>query len=304
MARALLYRDIIETSSRHHLLLSDPEAARSTMKHAWKSAWNSARVVSVTLCCLLASAPATGQRRYYSMADLKALERSGSWAELLEHIEDIKPSERGAPWRSLLAKAARSWLEQPGISTNPQRAVALSAALLRRFPRLRRDKDLMGRRNKVGMRAFRSCFAVPRRAEWCEKHLRGFVKQDPDNTTLAMKAGKLVRRSMRHHVAVHYFHQALFSGGKAAREARARRCADEDLKLSVVSAISLHPGTRDREIRLARALAFGPCWSRLRQPLVDRVATDENARKNACRGLLDKGALSTVRKKKCQRVAR
>ncbi|MDW2167364.1 hypothetical protein R7Q44_27070, partial [Vibrio sp. 2099] len=43
-----------------------------------------------------------GEEARYTMDDLKALNGSKNWNELLAHAEDIRPSQRNSEWESLV----------------------------------------------------------------------------------------------------------------------------------------------------------------------------------------------------------
>jgi hypothetical protein len=258
----------------------------------------------ITLLVLggMASA-ALGQstKRQYTMDDLAALAKRGNWAELLAHADDVRPADRGESWNELVQRAVRGWLDKPELAADPARAAFVAHTLVERFPALKRDKKLMKRRAEVGMQAYRKCFANPYWAVRCEEGLRVFVQQDRRNTALALQAAKLVRRTMQHHMAIPYFHDALFAGGKRSTRLRAKICADRDLGLAAISALALRPGTA--RVKPAQAIAFGPCWSELESELVKAVATGtEYARKNTCGQLLEKGVLRGLKQKRCQRV--
>src|SRR5262249_5223040 len=46
----------------------------------------------------------------YEMADLKALEKQGSFKELVDHLEDITPSKRDKEWEGLAERGGAGWL--------------------------------------------------------------------------------------------------------------------------------------------------------------------------------------------------
>src|SRR5712691_112583 len=51
---------------------------------------------------ILLSLGATAATKPYSLADLQALDRTGAWDELLRHLSDVPPSQRGSEWNSVV----------------------------------------------------------------------------------------------------------------------------------------------------------------------------------------------------------
>ena len=78
-------------------------------------------------------------------------------------------------------------------------------------------------------------------------------------------------------------------------------CADEDIKLAVLSGLAL-PSSYDA-LPIAKEVAQGPCWENLKKPIVDAFDEDsENGyvRTNACSFLKAKKALSAEQAKTCK----
>ena len=245
------------------------------------------------------------KKKTYSMADLEALAASQSWLELLQHIGDIRPAQRKDRWRALLKRSAKAWLADPAVAADPRSASAIVESLLRLYPGLKSDKALMAQRAKVGLEAFRRCFAERYWGKWCEERFRAFVKQDLSDAGLAFEAGKLARLSMHHHMAVPYFYLALVARAKRGPAAKqvGTRCKDPDVSMAVTSALALPAGKATQsKIKQAQTLAFSTCWPAVREKLLEAVSGSSYMQRNACAGLLAKNALSGIRRIKCKRV--
>lgn len=115
-------------------------------------------------------------------------------------------------------------------------------------------------------------------ADWCLNGLTTYVKSHPN---VAFAAAKSARARFNHWVALRFFATALNKPSPA-------QCADDDLRLAVISGLGLP--SDDPNSELAAKIAAGPCWSALQTP-VQRGFADggEVYRKNACALLKDKG---------------
>jgi hypothetical protein len=241
--------------------------------------------------------------RRYNMDDLQALAKKGQWAELIAHAADIRPTQRNAVWQTLLKQAVEGWLSRPRIQTNPLRAAMTAEALLERYPALAKDRKLMAKRNEVGLRAFRQCFARRYWAAQCERALRPFVAQRGTDSKTAFAAGKLVRLHVNGPRAVFYFALAMKRAAGSGRSAIAKRCADRELARALRQTLAL-PTLARQTLRDVRALSLGVCFKSVKKTVLDSLVTSKAARAALCQGLLSKNALTGTRRKKCARLLR
>ncbi|MGR5148971.1 hypothetical protein ACQKP8_20780 [Photobacterium alginatilyticum] len=72
----------------------------------------------------------------YSMADLQKLAGDQSWAELVAHLDDIKPSSRNNAWLQLVDKAGVGFLAGLSKAASNQEAVSAGKVLGLRYPSL------------------------------------------------------------------------------------------------------------------------------------------------------------------------
>jgi hypothetical protein len=93
----------------------------------------------------------------------------------------------------------------------------------------------MAKRAEVGLRGFEVCYDHSRTGAGCTERFIGFVEADASDADLAMKAGRLVIRKQNAYAGVPFFRVAVV--GKENDKQTAARCADEELKRAVRSAI-------------------------------------------------------------------
>ena len=125
---------------------------------------------------------------------------------------------------------------------------------------------------------------------WCHEAMGEWVKAHPAD---AFKAGKLTRLKMNHWAAIPFFHQAF-----AAKQGN---CKDEDLKLAVVSALDLPNTPPNPVVAQAKHIGFERCFPELAEAIVAAAPLGSYAFTNVCQDLIAKGALSGLKKKKCEK---
>jgi hypothetical protein len=248
-------------------------------------------LVAAALIAALTVAPhparAAGEK--YTMADLKALGESKGWAELLEHAEDVRPSERQGPWKALVVSAATGVVDQQLQQKKEPEAHAWAEQLVQRFAFLSGEAGFMAKRRDAGLAAIGACFTQAYDASGCFDQLDRFVGVDPKDTETLLLAGKLVVEKGRLYAAAPpYFARAFV----APRE-RKVGCADPSVESAVLRAFGSPPHYDN--VKAAATVAFEQCWDVL-GPKVQRALLDASSYEvtNLCGGLLAKKAKLTA----------
>lgn len=237
---------------------------------------------------------ALAEKKPYTLADLKTLVSQKSYKEAVAHLGDVSPSERNADWQATAADAAAGYIG--GLSNDNLVTKVLEIEKVDgEFPVILKSPKYTKVRAEVGLKAYQGCFANSYWIDECLDHAYKFIDADATNTELAFKMGKLVRLNAKHWASLRYFKKALT--GKATKA----MCADEDVKLAVLSGLAL-PSSYDA-LPIAKEVAQGTCWENLKKPIVDAFNEDsENGyvRTNACAFLKAKKALSAEQAKTCK----
>jgi hypothetical protein len=245
--------------------------------------------IALTIALALIAVPALGEPpTKYTMEDLKALAESESWNELLEHVEDVRPSERKQPWRGLLEKAAAGSLDLLLQQKKAQEALAAADQHLIRFPTLKQSKPFMAKRADAGLSVYGDCLADPQGSLRCVEELETFLRADPNEADLAFPAGKIViDRGHLWNAGPRFFVRALADPAR-----RKTGCADPSVIGSLLRSMG-HPPDSDLS-KAVSTIAFDYCWSELQPKLLEAFyASGGYESKNLCAGLEKKGAKLT-----------
>lgn len=232
-------------------------------------------------CLLVCAASATAgaeESQKYKLEDLRALAESQGWAELLEHAEDVRPSERKAEWRGFLEKAAIGRLELLEQQKKSQEVLGTAEWILTRFPSLKTSKAFMAKRREAGLPAFAACMRDPYGAGQCVEQLDAFARVDLSDSELQLGAARIVARGGMWSAASLFFVRA-FEDKKLRKTA----CSDEALPESVRRAFGQPPDYE--QAKAAGKVAFEQCFEALQPVLMEAFfASGGYDAKNLCAG--------------------
>jgi hypothetical protein len=253
------------------------------------------RIRFVFCLSVLGAATHTTAAATYEMADLKALEKQGSWQELVEHLEDIPPSKRNADWQGIAERGSASYLGTFEIKEerDARQPLEVAAQLLKRYPLLKQSKLFMSKRAEVGLKSYQYSYSLFRHSRSDDKwltELEEFVQADSVTTDLPLRAAKLVVSRLVADTAFPFFKMALARTGKAV-------CKDPDFHKTVVA--TFDEGAWLKELT---EIVQGTCWNEVKGPLLAELGRSESSsyRKNVCPVLQAKNALNAEQKAKCE----
>ncbi|WP_065751084.1 caspase family protein [Bradyrhizobium paxllaeri] len=238
-----------------------------------------------------------------AIAELDALAAAKSWSELRDHLPKVRPTARDAHWASLAEQAAIG--ELTPLATSPQPFDDRLAALehyATTFPILNDNPKFLALRTSIGLSAFGDCLEQAYAVD-CRRRLESFVRTTPKNAgtvrvDLARDAARLVGRKLNRSAAAPFFAIAI----EVPAEANAAVCADPDLAIAVIAALSRPPDWN--EAKAAAALTEA-CWNTLGTAVVAQVARESGESYylgNACPILLQRDALTGLRAARCQEI--
>jgi uncharacterized caspase-like protein len=230
------------------------------------------------------------------IAVLDALAAQQSWIELHDHLTDESPAKRDAHWEHLVEQAA---IGELGPMTAPGGSAEERLAMISRyypnFPSLRRSKDFLALRTKVGLQAFSLCFEERGMGWKCRDDLERFVHAGPITAELAQGAAHVVGLGFNRQVSSLYYALGLDApGGEAI-------CGDEELQYDIVVGLQLPPDYR--EAQAARTVAER-CWEAVKGVVIDNVAKETPSSYyagNACPLLIKHDALGDASSGACRK---
>jgi hypothetical protein len=244
---------------------------------------------------LIALLPLTALAESYGMADLKALEKDLSWAELVDHLTDVQPVKRDAEWRALAERACSAVLDPAAIKDVPtaQASLAQMEALFKRFGWLKESKVFMARRAEVGLKALGFTYQTSRHSSgddpWLDS-VKAFVAADQVTPDIALRGAKVMTARLIPIVAFPLLRQALAKGGAPV-------CKDPDLQRATLAAIAEGSWPAEADEVLTT------CWDELKPQLVAEVNKPDatrTSRLKLCPVLLKhKGLTAAEEKARC-----
>ncbi len=203
--------------------------------------------VAALLCASLLVPSAAFAAEKYTMEDLVALDEANDWGELIQHLEDVRPSKRKGKWKEMAERAAIGRIDEFVKRNEKQQAYAEAERIMMKVAVLKKSRKFLDKRAEVGLAMFQDCLNH-RGGKPCVDGLDGLVNTDPKNEDLAFKAGKVVRLGYNASSALRFFNRTLKKNDK--------RCTDGDVVLAVKSGLSEPPG---EGVKMATDIGFGRC---------------------------------------------
>ncbi len=236
------------------------------------------------------SASASGATRM-TMEDLKALERAGSFEELLVHAKDIPPPERDAAWKDLVATAATKYLPTLPNEGDPLRKTSLAVAWQRTYPSLVESRPWREGLRKLAPEELTACFEQSFQGQRCADTYAVLVDQTKD-AELAYSGGRVTTLKQ-----APYFGVTLYARGFELQP-EPSRCGEEELQRATLAALDLPPEAP--QVKSAVTLTRTHCWEQLKDGVTARLAgaTGYFAR-NACPLAVERKAVKGLVARKC-----
>ena len=135
---------------------------------------------------------------------------------------------------------------------------------------------------------YSECQSMSYKGEICQKALTDWVQKNPQDT---FKAAKMTRAHMNAWVALSLFEQA-FAINQGS-------CSDNDLKLSLLSALNLPMESYKNVVASAQKLGLETCFEQIKKDLAEKATVDTYLFKNTCKILSEKKVISGLKQKKC-----
>lgn len=230
----------------------------------------------VFIACGARSSGPTGPGSY-PIKDLKALEAQGAYAELVQRMGDVAPSERNDEWKSITERGAGSYLETYELKDGRDGEQLLNASqeLMKRYPHLKTSKVFLAKRAEAAIKAFALTYNSGSRSHSSESWIDqvvAFAHTDAVTPKLAERLAKEV-------VLGRLIPRTAFPLLKLAFERTGKEvCADKALHPVVTE--SLEDGAWLAELKVL----LGTCWSDLKPSVLAKFATPDNEDfvKNTC----------------------
>jgi hypothetical protein len=226
----------------------------------------------------------------YEMADLKALEKQGSFKELVDHLDDITPSKRDKDWEGIAERGATGLLGT--FEVKDEGPLDTADGLIKRYGFLKQSKVFMGKRAEVAFKAFKLTFGGSRHSTgddpWLDR-VRKFPETDSVTPDLPVRLAKeVVLGRLVPVTAFPLFKLAWDKGNRGL-------CKDSDFQKTMVDVLG------DGVWKTEAADPRDKCWDDLKAPLAARLQKEGTSvfARNACPVFTAKGGIPTEGKAAC-----
>lgn len=226
----------------------------------------------------------------YTMEDLKMLDKEGNHIQVLEHMNDIRPSQRNEEWKAIVQRATMTYLEKLVASGDAYAAFNFSEQMLDTQSALKDYDAFINLRRNTVLSFLKDCYQNTYSGSECTDLLNGAINKTPSDQELVFQAAKLVRLHTNAANAVPFFVQAMKINPDL------KKCTDEDLILAVESGMKLPPDRASAAFELGFSICYEPLKASL---LEDFYKSSGYATTNYCSSLSMKKALTPFQKAYC-----
>lgn len=252
-------------------------------------------VGSGLVLALTLSGVAHAEPEAYTLQDLQALIKQQNWLEALQHLNDIKPSQRNQAWAQILETAAVGAVATMEESAGTMEAWGLAQSLMLQFPALKASKKFAKPRNRVGLGALRECFKSSYNVQYCLEETQKLVDTASEDAALAFEAAKIVRLGTTGGTAIIYFERAFKL--PQLRD----QCADGQVLIAVEQAAGWD-GPRAKSFK---KVVFDYCWPRLKDKALEVFAEGSSSvHAQMCPELQAKKVLTPFQQALCKDAAK
>ena len=202
----------------------------------------------------------------YAMKDLKALIAQKGYEEVLQHLEDVAPSDRNQEWIDVAGQAAAGYL----AAAEDTEKLQLMVSVEKRYPALVKSPAYTKARLDAIPAAFGKCYeSAGSRYGGQDERLAGydkcieigkkFIASEPGNAALALAIAKAPAKTSYPHKAIELLKIAITAAGKSS----ATVCKEHTLPGAVVNSLWFAGG---KTLEETNEVAIA-CWATVKAPV-------------------------------------
>jgi len=241
--------------------------------------------VGVVALSLSVSVPrASADDHKYTLKDLKALIDQKGYQEVLQHLDDVAPSDRKQDWIDVAGQAAAAYMTEAEATDK----LGIMVSLEKQYPALIKSAAYTKARLDAIPKAFSACYEhASGRYGGEEERLKGFDKciemgqkfidSEPSNAAMPLAIARATGKTSFPYKSLGLFKTALAAAGKGA----AAVCKEEGITHGVINALHFAGGKLLEETTAVSTT----CWAVVKKPVMDEVTkkdTSDTFKMSAC----------------------
>ncbi len=172
----------------------------------------------------------------YSMKDLKALQKSKSWGELLAHGLDVAPSDRDEEWQEVIEAAAVGQLQE-AKDEDMKYLSSMQARIdadVKTFTFLKTAKKYKRAASKAMIKTYKGCY----QSRECKRgsdidwllSVKAYVEAEGTDPVTACDAGDMISTFMTPTASLHMYDLATPKGGDCCKSKSLKEAVKAGLK--------------------------------------------------------------------------
>lgn len=241
----------------------------------------------------------------YTMKDLKALIDQKGYREVLQHLDDVSPSERNQDWIDIAGTAAGQYIG----SASDEQKLGLMQAIEKQYPVVVKSQAYSKARLDAIPAAFSKCYAEAG-GSWGDRdeRMKGydecievgqkFIDSEPNNPALPLALARATARTSIPFKSISQFKIAVAAAGKSGQTV----CKEPGIPKGILNALHFATG----KLRTDTSELAATCWSMVKPPLVAEVKKADHGsfKTNACAIMAGQKDYSADDKQACAGAAK
>ena len=230
-------------------------------------------VGAVALSLSVSSASADDHK--YTLKDLKALIDSKSYQEVMQHLDDVAPSERKQEWIDLAGTAVAGYL----ADAEDGEKLGLLVSVEKQYPALIKSSAYTKARLDAIPKAFSACYEqASSRYGGESERLKGFdkcieigqkfINSEPGNAALPLAIARATGKTSFPYKALGLWKTAITAAGKSS----ATVCKEDAIARGVINALYFASGKLLTETNEVATI----CWATVKAPLMADLKKSES----------------------------
>lgn len=237
----------------------------------------------------LANSAVAAEQKSYSFEDLQQLATQRAWTELITHLQDVRPAERGAAWQALVDRAGVEFLRSLTTSVSLDEVIRAGKVVVLQYPQLADNAEFTGLYLPQAEQYYASCYRY-RNAD-CTNEYAQILAHFSAPAEMMFAQGQQALRQVSYTASVPFFAQAV--------QRDPGYCSEEDVAKGVLETLAL---PKHSHFRAAFEVATQHCLDYKLSGADGYLKHATEVQEVLCQPYLNQGYVKGLTKKVCELI--
>ncbi|WP_337737150.1 hypothetical protein [Photobacterium sp. MCCC 1A19761] len=246
------------------------------------------RAAAISLTLVAATAQAEPQ--VYSLDELQQLARQQAWTEVITHLQDVSPAERGVTWQALVDQAGVAFLKSLTATVSLEDVVGVGKGLTLQYPQLVNNGEFTAIYLAQAEQYYAPCYRYGNAA--CTHEYAQTLTHFSAPADMLFQQGQRALKQVSSTASVPFFAPAV--------QRNAAYCQEADVAKGVLETLAL---PKHQHYQAALAVATQHCRDHKLTGADGYLKHSSEVQEALCPSYLAQGYVSGITKKVCELIA-